>query len=172
MRWDRLFADLEAELAAAGAADVRGEVAERTRIEHGRLRLVDRLRPAVGGEVVAAVTGAGTVRGVLVDVGSDWLLMAASPAPGDVLVALDAVMWVSGLGPLSVEPGTEGPVAARLDLRSGLRALARDRVAVRLALRGGDDLARAADAFDRFLELAPDDPRAAMVRSLRDEAAP
>jgi len=41
-----------------------------------------------------------------------------------------------------------------------------------IALRGGDDLARAADAFDRFLELAPDDPRAAMVRSLRDEAAP
>ena len=29
----------------------------------------------------------------------------------------------------------------------------------------------AREAFDRFLELAPDDPRAAMVRGLRDEAA-
>jgi tetratricopeptide (TPR) repeat protein len=40
-----------------------------------------------------------------------------------------------------------------------------------IALRGEDDPAAAADAFDRFLELAPDDPRAGMVRGLRDEAA-
>jgi tetratricopeptide (TPR) repeat protein len=40
-----------------------------------------------------------------------------------------------------------------------------------IALRGEDDPAAAVDAFDRFLELAPDDPRAAMVRGLRDEAA-
>jgi len=40
-----------------------------------------------------------------------------------------------------------------------------------LALRGEDDPAAAADAFDRFLELAPDDPRAGTVRGLRDEAA-
>ena len=33
------------------------------------------------------------------------------------------------------------------------------------------DTERAIEAFDRFLELAPDDPRAAMVRGLRDEAA-
>ena len=30
--------------------------------------------------------------------------------------------------------------------------------------------ARATAAFDRFLELAPDDPRASMIRSLRGEA--
>ena len=40
-----------------------------------------------------------------------------------------------------------------------------------IALRGEDDPARAREAFDRFLELAPDDPRAPMVRGLRDEAA-
>lgn len=40
-----------------------------------------------------------------------------------------------------------------------------------IALRGEDDPARALAAFDRFLELAPDDPRAGMVRSLREEAA-
>lgn len=40
-----------------------------------------------------------------------------------------------------------------------------------IALRGEDDPAAAARAFDRFLELAPDDPRAGMVRGLRDEAA-
>jgi cytochrome c-type biogenesis protein CcmH/NrfG len=40
-----------------------------------------------------------------------------------------------------------------------------------IALRGEEDAGRAADAFDRFLQLAPDDPRAGMVRGLRDEAA-
>jgi tetratricopeptide (TPR) repeat protein len=40
-----------------------------------------------------------------------------------------------------------------------------------IALRGENDPERAQDAFDRFLELAPDDPRADMIRGLRDEAA-
>jgi tetratricopeptide (TPR) repeat protein len=40
-----------------------------------------------------------------------------------------------------------------------------------IALRGERDPARAAEAFDRFLELAPDDPRAEMVQALRDDAA-
>lgn len=38
-----------------------------------------------------------------------------------------------------------------------------------IALRGEDDAARAASAFDEFLELAPGDPRAPMIRSLRAE---
>jgi tetratricopeptide (TPR) repeat protein len=40
-----------------------------------------------------------------------------------------------------------------------------------VALRGDGDAAAARTAFDRFLELAPDDPRAGMVRGLRDEAS-
>jgi cytochrome c-type biogenesis protein CcmH/NrfG len=40
-----------------------------------------------------------------------------------------------------------------------------------IALRGENDAERAREAFDRFLELAPDDPRAGMIRGLRDEAA-
>lgn len=40
-----------------------------------------------------------------------------------------------------------------------------------IALRGENDDASAVAAFDRFLELAPDDPRAGMIRGLRDEAA-
>ena len=40
-----------------------------------------------------------------------------------------------------------------------------------IALRGENDLDAAVAAFDRFLELAPDDPRAEMIRRLRDEAA-
>jgi len=40
-----------------------------------------------------------------------------------------------------------------------------------IALRGENDDASAVAAFDRFLELAPDDPRAGMIRGLREEAA-
>ena len=40
-----------------------------------------------------------------------------------------------------------------------------------IALRGENDPERALAAFERFLELAPDDPRAAMIEGLRDEAA-
>ena len=39
-----------------------------------------------------------------------------------------------------------------------------------IALRGEGDAEAARLAFDRFLQLAPDDPRAGMVRGLRDEA--
>lgn len=38
-----------------------------------------------------------------------------------------------------------------------------------IALRGENDAEAATEAFDRFLELAPDDPRAEMVRGLRAE---
>jgi predicted Zn-dependent protease len=40
-----------------------------------------------------------------------------------------------------------------------------------LIARAEGDAERAMEAFDRFLELAPDDPRAEMIRGLRDEAA-
>jgi cytochrome c-type biogenesis protein CcmH/NrfG len=39
-----------------------------------------------------------------------------------------------------------------------------------IALSGENDPARARAAFDRFLELAPDDPRAEMIRGLRAQA--
>ena len=40
-----------------------------------------------------------------------------------------------------------------------------------IALRGENDPGAALAAFDLFLELAPDDPRASMIQGLRDEAA-
>ena len=40
-----------------------------------------------------------------------------------------------------------------------------------IALTGESDPERALEAFDTFLELAPDDPRATMVRGLREDAA-
>ena len=136
MRWQALFDDLEGQYAAARSAELAAEVAERTRREVGALRLVDRLRPAVGTTVQVHLPGAGLVRGRLEDCGTDWLLLRED-GEREVLVALASVLGVLGLGARAAHPD-DGPVAKRLDLRWALRGLARSRAAVALVLAGGE----------------------------------
>jgi hypothetical protein len=162
MRWERLFADLENELAAAEAAERDAEVAERTRTEVAKLRLVDRLRVAGGGEVTITVRGGGDWCGTVVDTGPDWVLLGRGHR-GDVLVSLDAVSAVTGLPPWSAVPGTEGRVAERFRIGAVLRGVARDRAAVHVVLRDGSAYRGTVDRVGAdFLELAehdPDEPR-------------
>jgi hypothetical protein len=154
VRWQRLFADLEAQAEALAASDFEAELAERTRIEVGKLRLVDRLRPAVGHVVQVSCAGAGWVRGRLDRVGSDWLLITEDPGR-EIVVSLSAVASVVGLGALSTTPGSEGRVASRLDLRHALRGLVRDRAPVELVLIGGMALGGTLDRIGAdFVELA------------------
>ncbi|CAN5273587.1 hypothetical protein BH24ACT10_BH24ACT10_13340 [soil metagenome] len=135
MRWRRLFDDLEAQFDAARAADMAGEVAERTRREIALLQLVDRLRAAEGAAVVLSLPAAGVLRGRLLEAGSDWLLVEEGGGR-EVLVPLAAVLGVTGLGPRSAAPD-DGPVAKRLDLRWALRGLARSRAGVAVGLVDG-----------------------------------
>ena len=65
VRWERLFEDLEGQLEAASAAELAGEVAERTRIELGRLRFADRLMAGVGEPVALDLQGGALVEGRL-----------------------------------------------------------------------------------------------------------
>jgi hypothetical protein len=181
-RWELLFADLEGEARAGERAGWDGEVADRTRGEVGRLRFADRLRAAVGHPVELTLLGADRFLGVVREVGPDWLLAtptlhAGSPAPTgasalDALVAVQAICGVSGLGALSAQPGTEGRVAARLDLRYALRRLARDRSPVAITLMNGDVLAGTCDRVGAdFVEVAEHVPgeqrRARAVRRVR-----
>jgi len=144
MRWKALFDDLEAQAEAAAAAELEGEVRDRTRREVGLLGLLDRLRPAQGSVLVVTVLGGGTVTGRLLDVGPDWILLDER-AGRELLVPLAGVLSVGGLGRRAQprEPGDE--VGRRLDLRWALRGLARDRAPVQVLLRDGSMLAGTLD---------------------------
>ncbi len=134
MRWDDLFADLDAQAVALEVAERAGEIAERTRIEVGALGLGERLRVAIGTSVRVRVPGELTVAGLLIRTGPDWLLLDEGGGR-EALVALAAVLSVGGLTRGAAVPGSEGAVLARFTLRHALRGIARDRSAVRLNLR-------------------------------------
>lgn len=154
MRWEHFFADLEGQLDRARADELAAEVADRTRAEAASIRLVDRLRGAVGHPVRVSLRGGLSVSGELRRVGPDWLLMAET-GDREVVVVGSALLAVTGLGLRSSTPGGEGSVAGRLGLGHALRAVARDRAPVVLLLVDG---ARLTGTLDRvgadFVELA------------------
>ncbi|MBC3762831.1 hypothetical protein H7K62_14125 [Quadrisphaera sp. RL12-1S] len=131
MRWDALFADLEAQLDAADD-DVSAMHAERVRAEVASVELRDRLRAALGQRVALRLAGGEAVDGVLRGAGPDWLLVE-DPA-GEALVPTAAVLLLDGLTRSLAAP--PGAVERRLGLASVLRGVARDRSAVRIWLRG------------------------------------
>ena len=154
MRWQQLFADLQAQYDAEETAAEQAESASRTRAEVGALGIGDRLRGALGFPLVLGCLGAGPVAGVLVDVGADWLLLEDDGAR-QTLVASAAVRSVSGLGRRTIVAEAAGPVRARLDLRRALRGLARDRSAVQIVLADGSVLSGTLDRVGAdYVELA------------------
>lgn len=141
MRWERLFDDLEGELAAAEAAERYAEVAERSRLELGQVTWTDRLA-ATEGPVRLDVRGAGGLLGRVSTVGDGWLVLQGPPI---ALVATGAVLAVEGLG-RDARPAAVHDVARRLSLSSALRRLARDRSPVHVTLVDGRRLVGTVDA--------------------------
>jgi len=163
-RWQALFADLEAQAAAAEHAERAAEVDERTRGELAGLGTIDRLRAADGAAVRLRVSGGRTLSGVVDRVGPDWLLLAED-AGREAVVPLAAVLGVRGLSRFSAVPGTAGAVASRLGLRSALRGIARDRSPVRLELVDGSGLDATLDRVGAdFVEVAVHAPGEARRR--------
>ncbi len=159
VRWEQLFADLEAQLAEADRRERLAEAAEHTRAEQGRVRLGDRLAADVGRGVGMGVRGVGRLEGRLVDVGPDWVLLRderSSPHQERLLVTA-ALVSVEGLS------GRVDDRPRRFGLRHAVRALGRDRARVRVHDRDGDHLTGTVDrALADHLDLArhaDDEPR-------------
>jgi len=150
VRWERLFADLEAQLDEAEGADFASEVADRSRREVALITLADRLRSS-DGEVVLGISAAGTTGGRVVGCGPDWVLLVDGGV--ETLVSLAAVVWVRGLSG-AAEP-TGSVVAARLGLGYALRGIARDRAETTVVLTSGDRITGTIDRVGAdFIDLA------------------
>jgi hypothetical protein len=154
VRWDALFDDLEAQAAAHDRAERAAEVAERTRMELGTVGWADRARAAVGSAVRVRLPGDQVVAGALTRVGPDWLLLDDGGGR-ETVVRTAAVLTMRGFARYAAIPGAEGAVASRLGLRHVLRAVARDRSAVRLHLLDGSTVDATLDRVGAdFVEVA------------------
>lgn len=162
MRWDRLFADLDAQLVAADAAELAGEVADRTRWEVARLHLADRARMAPRAQVNIGLGAAGVVAGRLERSGPGWWLVSSAGGI-DQLVCTEAMSWVSGLPALAADPEAQSVVEGRLGLTYALRGIARDRSPVTVVMRDASTCTGTVDRVGAdFLDLAehaPGEPR-------------
>lgn len=136
MRWERLFDDLEAQLAEEEVGELWAEVADRTRWETSQVELAHRLRGTLGGPLVAWVLGTGPVRGHLGAVGADWMLVAEESG-AEAVLPLAALVRVSRVGTRAEGPGGGNRVAERLRLGYMLRAISRDRSEVAVTLVDG-----------------------------------
>jgi hypothetical protein len=179
MRWEALFADLEATVEGVRLQEHEAEVAEQARAEYAAVRLIDRLRVRSGRSLACELVDGRRLDGVVRETGADWLLLQVAPA--EVLVpvrALTAVTrsatdtsGVSGSAVRSVARSMTGSatggavsVAPRaglgesLGLSAVLRGLSVRRVPVRLALPGSRMLAGTIDRVGAdHLELAVHD---------------
>lgn len=165
VRWELLFADLEAMADAADRAGFDGEVADRGRAERAALSLVDRLRAHVTAVLAFRRLGGELVVGRVVDVGADWVLLDDA---GSLLLPLAAVTGIEGLSRRAA-PG--GGLAGRVPLTVLLRRLARDRCGVRVRLVDGAELTGTidrvgADHVDVALHPADEPRRRGAVRGV------
>lgn len=146
MRWDALFEDMEAQLAAGQQLGLESEISERVRVEHAAIELADRLRGAVGTPITVQLRSAMQVHGVLTHAASEWLVL--QEGVHQWLLPYASVTCYQGLGRLAVaEPSR---VTRTLGLASALRGLSRDRQELTVHLfAGGPDLSTRSGVIDR-----------------------
>jgi hypothetical protein len=136
VQWDRLFEDLEGQLASEWEAERTALDAESERLRISRLELRARMRTLchVGGSIVVEIAGGSALSGALEEIGADWVAMTIEPRRGTSLVPMSAIRGVcADHGQLlsSLDPGMPGsPVRERMTLGFVLRDLARRRIPV------------------------------------------
>ncbi|KAA9395586.1 hypothetical protein FCK90_00730 [Kocuria coralli] len=131
MRWDDLFADMEAQLAAARYRDIELEAAELTRAETSEALLEDRFAAHIGHRVRAGLRGGLVLEGCIASAGTDWTVV--EDAGSETLVPIHAIDWVEGLGLRRQSPEQR----RRLGLPHAIRALAQARAGATVHLASG-----------------------------------
>lgn len=159
MRWDALFEDLEAQLAAADRLAMESDTSERTRMELAGRDFCTHLDGQRGRRITVRVGAGLRFTGTLERLGDGWLSL--STETGTAVVPVPAILMVEAQpdsGGARAEQ-TGGPTARlRPSLASALRALARDRAAATVYLRDGGEAVSLHGTIDRvgrdYFELA------------------
>lgn len=130
MRWDLLFADLEAQMDAASQLDLERRVNELARVEASQLTLSEALRGSVNSRL-SIVLGNGTAfHGLVVKVEPQWVLL--NEGGRSVILPLAKILRVQGIGAQRAKTTSNIPFT----LAAALRVLARNRAMVVLDLDG------------------------------------
>lgn len=185
MHWDRLFDDLESQLASEWEAERAALDAESERLRISRLDLHSRLRQLCAADADAVVDLADGHRlpVTLRSLGIDWIA-AVSRVPQEARAAASALLIpLPAITGLAVDHGAmlssldelrpaERTLRERMPIGFVLRDLARRRVPVHLTTRHGDDVhgtidRAAADHLDLALHDTGESRRAAAVRGFR-----
>jgi hypothetical protein len=123
MRWDALFTDLEAQLAAGERLDLEAEIADRMRADAAAVELADRLRGSLGLRIGVEIVSGSRFEGTLSHAGSQALVL--HDPRRQVLIPYAAAVQYEGLARLAVRE--QSKVRQQLGLASALRGLSRNR---------------------------------------------
>lgn len=150
MRFERIFEDLEGRFVHQQQEEARAISEDLTRAEQAQLTLADRLRGALGHRLTLHLGPDVRASGVVQEVGSEWVALAADGGGRSAIVPLSAVVMAEGL-PSRARLAEESAFSAR-GLASVLREIARDRSVVQLETTAGAVTGRisavGADALD------------------------
>lgn len=153
MHWDRLFEDLEGQLASEWEAERAMLDAESERLRIARLDLRTRLRVlcTAGSDATIDLGSGRRLPVTLQTLGADWIAVAsrgtgsAGGTPAGLLLPLHAIAGLTTdhgmiLASLEEPSSAETGLRERMTLGFVLRDLARRRVPVHISTHGGDDV--------------------------------
>lgn len=153
VHWDRLFEDLEGQLAAEWESERAALDAETERLRISRLDLRDRLRllSAAGSVAVLDVAGCGRIRVRLQTLGADWTAVALAESDGASRTGATRIVPLHAIRGIGIDHGhllaslerhdpDDGVLSERMSLGFVLRDLARRRVPVHILRIGDADL--------------------------------
>lgn len=176
MHWDRLFEDLEGQLASDWEAERAVLDAESERLRIARLELRARLRAlcSAGTDATIDLASGRRLPVTLQALGADWLAVASRDTGGTrlatgaaasaLLLPLHAVAGITTdhgmvLASLDDSASDVHPLRERMTLGFVLRDLARRRIPVHISMQVGDDAHGTIDrAAADHLDLALHDP--------------